>query len=101
MHRLLIFGRTVSIISIISMGEMLNGFKMLEVFFSVSAFSIIYLSWLKLIFKFGIFSKAIFAGSSASSSLIIIFQSNLSVLVFWMGGAIFWRNLLIWLREYL
>ena len=54
------------------MDEMLNGDKILEMFFSVSEFSMIYLSWLKSIFKLGIFSKATFAGSNASSSLIII-----------------------------
>ena len=72
MHKLLIFERTVSIISIVSMGEILNGIKTLAGLCLVSVFSIIYLSCLKLIFKFGMFSKTIFAGSSASSSLIII-----------------------------
>lgn len=72
MHTDLIIGRTVSIISIISMDDMLKGVKTLVGFFSVSAFSIMYLSWSKLIFMFGIFSKAIFAGSSVSSSLDII-----------------------------
>ena len=86
MHRILIFGRTVSIISIISMDVMLNGVKMLEMFFSVSAFSIIYLNWLKLIFKFGMFSKAVFAGSNASSSLIIIYSIEFDRLGFLGGG---------------
>lgn len=70
MLRLLIFGRTVSIISIISMDEMLNVLTILEGLGSERVFSIMYLNWLKSIFKFGIFSKAFFAGSSASSSLL-------------------------------
>jgi len=58
---LLIFGRTVSIITIISMDEMLNVFTILKGFGSECVISILYLNWLlKLIFKFGIFSKAFF-----------------------------------------
>lgn len=44
MHRDLIFGRTVSMISIISMEDMLNGVKTTAGLFAVSVFSIIYLS---------------------------------------------------------
>lgn len=72
MHRFLILGRTVSKISIISMVDKLNVVKTLVGFCSVSVFSIIYFSWLKSILRFGIFSKAVFAGSNASSSLINI-----------------------------